>query len=206
MITKFTKYFEVVSLENSDDILLIVDVQSEFEQFIPKLFVNKLNKYAKEFKEVYQIWDSNKTNKPTYKFANQKGLIEKKYGVKKYYKKLQGGFDEWLSQIFDENTVLKIKTLLKGKQLKEGDKFKLKDKNDFLIYIGNNHQWFYATEELVNFFKKLINKNVTIVGGADNECLEDVYISAKSFGIKPIYNHEYIYSVETNNHQISQVS
>lgn len=207
MITKFNKFFEkAASLETPDDILLIVDVQSEFSKFIPKRFVAKLNKYAKGFSHVYQIWDSNKTNKPTYKFPNEQELVEKKYGVKKYYKNLDGGFDEWLSTIFDDNIAQTIKDLIKQKKLKVGDKYKLKDKDEFLVYVGNAHQWFLVNNGLYLLFKKLVNRNVIIVGGADNECLEDVYVSAKSFGLKPVYNHEYIYSVETNNNQISQVS
>lgn len=205
MITKFNKYFEVVSLENSDDILLIVDVQSEFSKFIPKRFVAKLNKYAKEFDNVYQIWDSNKTNKPTYKFPNEKELVEKKYGIKKYCKQYNDGFDEWITTIFDDKTCNNIKNLIKKKEIKEGDKFKLKDKDEFLVYIGNAHQWFLVNNGLYLLFKKLINKNVVIVGGASDECLEDIYISAKSFGLKPIYNHEYIYSAGTNNNQIASL-
>jgi hypothetical protein len=82
-------------------------------------------------------------------------------------------------------------------KFKEGDAFKLKDKNEFLIYIGNNHKWFFVNEELVELFQKLRGKKVILVGGASNECIEDLYIAAKSFNLKPVYNHQYIYSAET---------
>lgn len=204
---KYLKYFkENKSLEENDNILFVVDVQSEFEKFIPKNFVSKLNKYCKEFKQVYQIWDSNKSKKPTYEFPNQVKAIEKQFGVKKYYKKLEGGFEEWAHQIFDEETATKILRMLKKKTIKEGEKFKLKDKDEYLVYIENEHNWFYVNSDLYRTFKKLKNKSIVIVGGADNECLEDIYIASKAFGIYPIYNHEYVYSAETNNTQISHIS
>ena len=40
-------------------------------------------------------------------------------------------------------------------------------------------------------------KKVIVVGGADFECLEDVYITLKSYNANPIYNHMYIYSAST---------
>lgn len=202
MIKNYKEFcLEKVSLEDNDGILFVVDVQSEFKKFIPKNFVKKLDNYCKEFKEVYQIWDSNKTKKPTYKFPNQVDTIEKQFGVKKYYKDLEGGAEEWLTKIFGEEKATSILKSLKSKNIKEGDKFKFKDKNEYLVYIDNDHNWFYVNEKMYNLFNKLRNKSVIIVGGADNECLEDIYISAKSFGIEPIYNHEYIYSAETSNKQ-----
>jgi len=95
---------------------------------------------------------------------------------------------------------------LKKKEIKEGDKFKLKDKDEYLVYIDNNHSWFYVNSDMYKTFKKLKGRTIVIVGGADNECLEDVYSSAKTFGLNPIYNHKYIYSAETSNKQTSNVS
>ena len=74
------------------------------------------------------------------------------------------------------------------------------DKNEFLIYIGNNHRWFYVNSELVDLFQKLRGKKVIIVGGASEECILDVYIALKSFNVTPVYNHKYIYSSETGNY------
>lgn len=197
---------EKVSLEKNDGILFIVDVQSEFEKFIPKNFVSNLDEYCGDFKSVYQVWDSNKTKKPTYKFKNQVDTIEKQFGIKKYYKDLNDGFDEWVFKVFDDKTANNILTLLKKNKIKEGDKFKLKDKEEYLVYIDNDHKWFYVNSEMVKVLKELKNKSVVIVGGADNECLEDVYISLKSFGLHPIYNHDHIYSAETSNKQVSNSS
>jgi len=199
---------EGVSLINHDDILLIVDVQSNFKKYFPNepnSYLKKLDNYCEEFpkegklKGVYQIWDSNSGSKPTYKFKNQRDLIEKKFGVKKFYSKYKGGFKEWVYNIFDEKTLQKFNA--KKNKFKEGEAFKIKDKNEFLIYIGNNHKWFYVNEELVDLFKKLRGKKAIICGGAESECLEDVYIALKSFNVNPVKNHQYIYSAETGTHK-----
>ena len=41
---------------------------------------------------------------------------------------------------------------LKKNEIKEGDKFKLKDKNEYLVYIDNNHNWFYVNSDLYKTF------------------------------------------------------
>lgn len=206
-ILTLTEYVnESISLIDHDGILLIVDVQSNFKKYFPVdsgSFLKKLDKYCEEFpiddelKGVYQIWDSNRGSKSTYKFKNQRDLIEKKYGVKKFYSKYKGGFNEWIYYIFDDKTMEQFQS--RNNKFKEGDAFKIKDKDEFLIYIGNNHKWFYVNEELVDLFKKLRNKKIIICGGAESECLDDVYIALKSFNVNPIKNHQYIYSAETGN-------
>lgn len=192
---------EAISLINHDDILLIVDVQSNFKKYFPKdpnSYLKKLDKYSEEFKTVYQIWDSNSGSKPTYKFKNQVDLVEKKFGVKKFYSKYKGGFKEWITKIFDEKVLDKFNS--HKNKFKEGDAFKLKTGNEFLIYIGNTHKWFYVNSELVELFQKLRGKKIILVGGAESECLEDVYVALKSFNVTPVYNHQYIYSAETGNY------
>lgn len=206
-IFRFEEYLlsESISLIDHDGILLIVDVQSDFKKYFPTNpngYLKKLDNYCLEFpsgktdlKGVYQIWDSNRGSKPTYIFKNQRDLIEKKFGIKKYYSKYRGGFKEWLNYIFDNET-LNIFNSKKNK-FKEGDSFKIKNKNEFLVYIGNSHNWFYVNEELVKLFQKLRGKKIILVGGASDECLEDIFVAAKSFNLTPIYNHQYIYSAET---------
>ena len=192
---------EKISLIDHDNILIIVDVQSNFKKYFPtdpNGFLKKLDAYCEEFPTVYQIWDSNSGSKPTYKFKNQKDLIEKKYGIKKFYSKYKGGFNEWIYYIFDDKTMEQFQS--KKNKFREGDAFKIKNKNEFLIYIGNNHKWFYVNEELVNLFQKLKGKKIIICGGADSECLDDVYIALKSFNVNPVKNHQYIYSAETGNY------
>jgi len=185
------KYTDLIN-ENNDksldaDILVIVDVQKVFGKFIPVDFEKKLNKYCQNFKYVYQIWDSNKVSKPSYKFDNQIRTIRKNYGTK-FSKKIE-----------------KLANDLSNKypHAQEGDIFEVGD--NYMVRINNNHKWFYLNDDLVALYKELKGKKVIVVGGADNECIEDVYISMNSFEINAIYNHDYIYSVETSNQQISTI-
>jgi len=181
------KYTEIIKENHANningDILVIVDVQKVFGKFIPKDFEKKLNQYCKNFKQVIQIWDSNKVSKPSWKFDNQVELIRKNYGTK---------FSNDLVHITD-------KLEKDNPNSKEGDVFKVG--NNYIVRIDNNHKWFYLNDDLVNLYKELKGKKVVVVGGASEECLEDVYISMRSFGINVVYNHEYIYSAETSNKQ-----
>jgi len=184
MITKFTTILEQ-SINNNqhDDILLIVDVQIFFNKFIPQGYVDKLTNYCNDFKIVYQIWDSNNgILKPSYSFPNEKLTVEKKFGKNFLNKNVKS----WME---------------KNLNLEEGKKTKIKGREEWIVRVKNNHGWFYVNENLTKLFLNLKGKNIIIVGGADNECLEDVYIAAKSFGVNPIYNHEFIYSAETTNKQ-----
>jgi len=179
MITKFNIY------ENNiyNDVLIIVDVQKEFNKFIPENFVKKLTEYSKNFNEVYQIWDSNKATEPSYKFPNEIDTIIKKYGT---------SFSIDLKQITQD-------ILNSYPNAKEGDRFKLKETNSYIVRIFNNHDWFYVTEDMTKLFNKLKNRNIILVGGGDSECLKDIYISMKSFDINVEYNYKFIYSAKTNN-------
>lgn len=183
------KYTELIK-ENHGGILLIVDVQKEFGDFIPKGFVNALIEYSKKFHTVYQIWDSNEDQKsPSYTFANQKLAVIKKFGTK---------FSDEL-----EETVAKLNK--KYPNAKEGDVFKFDDVNSYVVRVKNNHGWFYVPEKMANLFKSLKGKNVIVCGGAWNECLKDVYEAMESFGILVKYDKRYIYSAKNNKDQVYNI-
>ena len=196
-VIKFTDYLkESANISNHDGILVIVDVQKEFSKFQPKNFVNNIFKYCKEFpvddsvvpaKGVYQIWDANKAQNFSYNFPNTVLTIKKNYGTK-----------------FDGN-IEKISNNLMNKypNAKEGQTFKLNDENAYIVRVKNNHKWFYVNEDLYNLYLKLKGKSVVLVGGAGKECILDVYESMESFGIKPIYNHDYIYDAQNNDQQVA---
>ncbi|MCB1712859.1 MAG: hypothetical protein KDH96_10380 [Candidatus Riesia sp.] len=175
---------ESENLNQHDGILVIVDVQDVFDKFIPDGLEEKIASYCKEFDKVYQIWDSNKTNKRTYDFPNQVRIVRKNYGTK------------------FSNDLVKITNKLEQEypNAQEGDTFRVGN-NNFVVRIHNNHNWFYLNDDLVNLYNELKGKKVIVIGGADEECIEDVYISMKSYGIFPIYNHDYIYSAKTSNKQ-----
>jgi len=175
-------------LEN-EGILVIVDVQGEFDEYTPKGFEQNIMKYCEEFpkddiKGVYQIWDANKATGFTYTFPNQVLDVKKNYGTK---------FNPNLKQITDKLP----------QDAKEGKLFKFKNVNKYIVKINNNHKWFYVNEDLYNLFQKLKGKKVIVVGGADTECLSDVYVSMKSFGVIPVYNHNYIYNASMNDDMVA---
>jgi len=188
MIKKFSNLIESQIINN--DILVIVDVQQEFSKHIPQGFVSKLQDYAKEFNQVYQIYDTNKVPlKPLYTFKNKNGNSEnipKRFGHK------------W----FDDELLKHVETVKQQKDFGPGKLFKIGDTDTYIIYNDkHNHKWFFVNNELVLLIRRLIGKNVTLVGGADMECLEDIYITFKRFGVNPTYDHEYIYSAKNSHTQ-----
>ncbi len=163
-------------------VLVIVDVQKEFNKFIQHDLVDELYEYAEKFKKVYQIWDTHKTNvAPTYKFPNEVDSVKKKYGKNHFSDKVK----EFIKEVEDETF--------------EGNIFKLKNDVGYIVRVDNNHNWFYVNPEIVELIEKLKNDTIILVGGADNECLEDVYQAFKAFGLNVHINKKYVYSAKTSN-------
>lgn len=180
------RYTEFIKESKNDGILMVVDVQTEFGDFIPKGFVDQLIEYCKNYHTVYQIWDSNDgQKKPSYTFPNEKLAVVKKFGTK---------FSDEL-----EETVKKLNE--KYPNAKEGDVFEFDDVNSYVVRVKNNHGWFYVPEKMAQLFSSLKGKNVVVVGGAFRECISDVFVSMESFGINTKYDKRYIYSAKNNNNQ-----
>ena len=197
---RYIKTFE--SYEKSD-ILIIIDVQKSFKKFFTEMYINQLTKYCNNFNEVYQIWDNHIDGKNVdkdylyedepeipihddlYHFPNQKDIIEKRYNYDvdaDFYKKILS------KDIYDE-----IKNLEKDKKLKKGDIFSTKE-GTVITYIGNNHVWFHCPKKLYELLNSLKGKSVTIVGGSDSECLDDVFTLAEKIGLNIKRDHRYIWS------------
>ena len=197
---KYLKHFESY---NQNTTLIVVDVQKSFKKFFTELYLHKLKEYCKQFSNVYQIWDNHVNGKNVdkdylyhddpeipihddlYKFPNQVELIEKRYNYDvdaDFYKK-----------ILDKEVYKDIKSREENNTIKRGDLFKTKE-DTAIVYIGNNHKWFHIPKKLYDLFLKLKGKEVTIVGGSDSECLEDVLIAGESMGIIMRRDHRYIYS------------
>lgn len=194
---KYIKTFE--SYESS--ILIIVDVQKSFRKFFTDLYLNELKKYALTFDKVYQIWDNHhdKNHDKDYLYDdnpdipvtgdlydfNNDILVEKRYNYDvdvTFYKK-----------ILDTNIYNKIKDKEDNKQLVKGDYFITKY-GTIIVYIGNNHNWFHAGKKLINIFNDIKGKTVTMVGGSNNECYEDLITTAEALGVIVKRNERYIYS------------
>ena len=199
---KYIKTFE----SYSNKTLIIVDVQKSFKKYFSEMYLNELNKYCNNFQSVYQIWDNHVDGKsvdkdylyedepevPThddlYDFPNQTDLIEKRYNYDvdaDFYKK-----------ILDKEVYDKISDMEESKSLKKGDIFNTKE-GTIITYINNNHVWFECPKKLYDILKSLKGKEVTIVGGSDSECLEDVVTTAESLGVKIKRDYKYIYTANS---------
>jgi hypothetical protein len=186
-----------------DSILVIVDVQKSFRKYFSEMYLHELKKYCSGFSKVYQIFDNHVDGKNVdkdylfdnnpdipvhndlYHFPNQKDIIEKRYNYDvdvDFYKK-----------ILDKETYDLLKSKEDSDSLKRGDLFKTKE-GTALVYIGNNHKWFQVPKKLFNLFQQLKGKDVTIVGGADSECLSDIFTSAETMGLGIKRNWKYIYT------------
>ena len=162
-------------------VLVVVDVQKEFDKFIPHDLVDELYNYARKFKQVYQIWDTHKTDiSPTYVFPNQVDSVKKKYGKNHFSDKVRKFINDKTDETF------------------EGNLFKLSDNEGYIVRVDNNHDWFYVNPEIVELIEKLKKDQVILAGGADNECLEDVYQAFKTFGLNVHINKKYVYSAKTD--------
>lgn len=194
------------SIENDGkSTLLIIDVQKSFSKFFTKKYLSELNKYCKNFTDVYQIFDNHHDGKnpdkdylydenpdienksDLYKFNNQKDIIEKRYNYDvdaDFYKK-----------ILSKETYNIVKSKEDKGQLKRGDYF-ITTENTIIVYIGNNHIWYHCPIKLYNLFIKLKGKDVVMVGGSDKECFLDVEVTAKSLGVNVIRDQKFIYSAD----------
>jgi len=203
------RYLKTFESHKNDNILIIVDVQKSFRSFFTEMYLHELKKYSKNFGRVYQIWDNHHLGKNVdkdylydetpkipihddlYHFPNQTDLIEKRYNYDvdaDFYKK-----------VLDEDTYKEVSDKEDKKELKRGDFFNTKE-GTIIVYIGNRHRWFHCPKKLYDIFIDITEAQiddqveVTIVGGADSECILDVEITAKSLGVRFNRNEKYIYS------------
>jgi hypothetical protein len=197
------RYIKAYESYNSDSTLIIVDVQKSFKKFFSEMYINELKKYCENFKDVYQVWDNHVDGRnidkdylydknpdipvhdDLYHFPNQSELIEKRYNYDvdaDFYKK-----------ILDKEVYNDISDKEDNKLLKKGDMFPTKE-GTIIVYIGNNHKWFQVPVKLYEHLVELKGKDVTIVGGSDSECLEDIITSAESLGVNIKRDYKYIYS------------
>ena len=203
------RYLKTFESHSSKDILIVVDVQKSFKEFFTDNYVNELKKYCNEFSKVYQIWDNHVdgrnvdkdylydedpdegTNDDLYEFTNQIDLIEKRYNYDvdaDFYKK-----------VLTPETYEEVSAKEDANELKKGDFFPTNE-GTIIVFINNRHRWFHCPKKLYELFIEISDaqvdkeKEVTIVGGADSECILDIEVTAKSLGVKFKRDEKYIYS------------
>lgn len=161
--------------------LVVVDVQKQFNKYIQYDLVDELSKYAETFDRVYQIWDThNGVVGPTHSFPKQVDSVPKKFGKKFFSKKVQA----FINSVEDST--------------EEGKVFKLSDGEGYIVRVENNHDWFYVNPEIVELINEIKDDKVILAGGADGECLEDVYQAFLAFDIDVEINDKYTYSAKTS--------
>lgn len=170
--------------------LIIVDVQKQYKDYISDQFLIDLNTYCNEFNRVFQIYDTNKKNSPDYIFNNQTKAYGKQYGDKLSIDDVPGYFP-----LNMQDTIKKILTNIPD----EGQMFETMY-NDYWVYVGaqhdGGHEWFLCNKELANLFKSFAKqqRKIMLVGGAGGECIKDIYVTLKAFGVSVEYNFEHVYS------------
>jgi len=203
------RYLKTFESHSSKDILIVVDVQKSFSEFFTDKYVDELKKYCNRFDRVYQIWDNHHLGKNVdkdylydedpvehidddlYEFANQIDLIEKRY---------QYDVDaDFYKRVLDNDVYKDVSSKEENNELIKGDFFPTKE-GTIIVFINNNHRWFHLPKKLYDIFVEITeaqteeNILVTIVGGADGECITDIEVAAKSLGVKFKRDEKYIYS------------
>ena len=203
------RYLKTFESHSSKDILIVVDVQKSFKKFFNEVYLHELKKYCNEFSKVYQIWDNHvdgknvdkdylydedpeiPVHKDLYHFPNQTDLIEKRYNYDvdaDFYKK-----------VLTSETYKELIAKEEANELKKGDFFTTNE-GTIIVFINNRHRWFHCPKKLYELFIEISDaqideeKEVTIVGGADSECILDIEVTAKSLGVKFKRDEKYIYS------------
>lgn len=191
MITNLNKYKAIYEEKNNCTDLIIVDVQENFKRFFSNTYLIELRDYAEKFQLVHQIWDNIDADNESYYFPNQVNSFEKAYGGELTR-------DEVDYYFYDERTKEAIYNGFDN-GFESGAKFET-NHGDYWIYIGSYHEWFYCSKEIADFAKKLADnkRKVCLVGGADQECLYDTYITLQAFDVDVEYNYDYIYSASHN--------
>jgi hypothetical protein len=161
--------------------LIIVDVQRDLLRKHAD-FVRKVWDLAKGYSKVVQIWDSNFSG-PDFTFPNQVKLIEKQYGFDAY----------------DNNLELYLSPE-DAKSLLSGERESYMTKDGRMLVSGNQHPWFLADTDLVEFCQGLNGASVDVAGGAEEECLDDVLSVLRECGVK--YNVVMKYNAHDQSYEL----
>jgi hypothetical protein len=192
MITKLQdwKIFEKKQ-KNAGIDMVIVDVQDSFKKYFGDKYVEALDEFCTDYKRVFQIWDNHDAKKPDYAFPNQCGAYEKRYGGELDINDVENFFPEPMWDTV-KNKLDNIPNV--------GDMFETLH-GDVWVYIDSNHKWFLCSKELFSLFNgfKKQQRKIVLVGGAINECLQDIYVTMTYLGVSVSLEQQYLYSFKGSN-------
>lgn len=187
MITTIAEYKAILEKKrNMSNDLLIVDVQPDFKRFFNDKFLMELKKYCHEFGRVFQIWDNTNGN-DIYRWPYESVTLEKTYGGEL----VEDDIDYYLSPeiAIEAKATWDDKEPGWHKETKNGDAW---------MFIGGSHKWFYINKDMLTWVKRMAgtDRMLTLVGGADNECLYDIEVMLTTFGVKFKKDSLYVYSAK----------
>lgn len=192
MITDLKTYRKIFEEKESTVDLVIVDVQPKFKKFITNTYLLELKDYAEKFQRVFQIYDVIDGEDNPYYFPNQIEAYEKAYGGELLQDDIYYYFN-------NPHVIEELENKFENNSFQPGDKYQMSG-GDYFIYVGDQHEWFICSEELCILFENFAKqkRKITLVGGAQNECLSDIYISMIAFDVDVTINSQYVYSYHSN--------
>jgi len=158
--------------------LVVVDVQKDFSNFFTEEYLESLESYVSQFPRVIVVVDDNSgdTDIPYFLKNCATDVLYKSYG----------GFEqEYIEELMEDGEI---------EIIKEDEVYKY---GENLIVPGNVHENFLVPSDMVAVFKEL--QQVTIVGGADQECLDDVENALQHLNVEVKRNNNLIYSFSNKN-------
>jgi len=169
--------------------LIIVDIQKNFSNFFDDKYLNQVENIINQgWNNIITIVDDidGKPEIPDFIYEASNEIIPKQYGGWE-----QMMFDEYIEsgemEIIEENEVYKYK--------------------NNLIIKGNIHEYFEIPKDMELVFKEL--QEATIIGGGDQECLDDIENALIYLNVKVKRNSSGIYgaySKSKNNYWIDEIN
>jgi hypothetical protein len=163
----------------NDRVLMVVDIQEEFQKCISNEYLKDVRKYVRTGKwdKIIIVVDINndKAYIPRWLDRCADNLITKRFGGDLGYLK---------ELILEEEMIVE----------KEDISWRSTYNHHLTIAINNGHETFEVPKELENISNQLKNKKVTLIGGCEGECLQDIYETLLYFEVKPKINEKYTYS------------
>lgn len=142
--------------KSKNNVLVVVDIQKEFAHTFDEEYLNKVENIINEnWDKIIVVVDINmgSVEIPEFLYNKADTILEKNYG----------GFDQDFIEEMIEDGEIKV--------IEEDELYKYVD-DERLIVPGLTHENFLVPEDMVTIFKEL--QDVTIIGGADQECLDDI--------------------------------